>query len=112
MLKILILILKPMYNLIEYIDVYLKTSGVLWQYYTDEPTLDNNDNIIDFPANNNNSILLKFKQQITRQTGNGDSKNVEIMDAVNYLSNFWRTVELKLTNCKINLQLKWSENVF
>ena len=109
MLKILILILKPMYNLIEYIDVYLKTSGVLWQYYTDEPTLDNNDNIIDFPANNNNSILLKFKQQITRQTGNGDTKNVEIMDAVNYLSNFWRTVELKLTNCKINLQLKWSE---
>ena len=109
MLKILILVLKPMYNLIEYTDVYLKTSGVLWQYYTDEPTLDNNGNIIGFPANNNNSIWLKFKQQITRQIGNGGIKNVEIMDAVNYLSNFGRTVELKLTNCKINLQLKWFE---
>ena len=109
MLKILILILKPMYNLIEYIDAYLKTSGVLQQYYKDEPTLDNYDNIIGFSANNKNSISLKFKQQITRQIGNGGIKNVEIMDAVNYLSNFGRTVELKLTNSKINLQLKWSE---
>ena len=24
----------PMYNLIEYSDNYLKTSGRLWQYYT------------------------------------------------------------------------------
>ena len=33
------------------------------------------DNDIDFPANNNNSILLKFKQQITGQTGNNGTKN-------------------------------------
>ena len=26
-----------MYNLIEYSDNYLKTSGSFWQYYTDEP---------------------------------------------------------------------------
>ena len=31
------------------------------------------------------------------------------MNAVNYLSSFGRTVELKLTNSKNNLQLKWSE---
>ena len=55
----------PMYNLIEYSDAYSKTSGSLWQYYRDEPALDNNDNIIDFPANNSNSISFKFKQQIT-----------------------------------------------
>ena len=59
----------PMYNLIEYSDVYSKTSGSLWQYYRDEPALDNNNNnIIDFPVNDNNSILFKFKQQITGQT--------------------------------------------
>ena len=51
----------PMYYLIEYSDAYLKTSGSLWQYYRDELALDNNNNIIDFPANNNNSILFKFK---------------------------------------------------
>ena len=60
-------IVMPMYNLIEYSDAYLKTPGSLWQYYRDEPAL----NAIDFPANNNNSALFKFKQQIAGQTGNG-----------------------------------------
>ena len=44
-----------MYNLIEYSDAYWKTSGSLWQYYRGEPALDNNSNIMDFPANDNNS---------------------------------------------------------
>ena len=55
----------PMYNLIEYSDAYSKTSESLWQYYRDKPALDNNNNITDFPANNNNSISFKFKQQMT-----------------------------------------------
>ena len=37
-----------MYNLTEYGDPYSKTSGGLWQYYRDEPALDNNGNIADF----------------------------------------------------------------
>ena len=41
--------------LIEYSKAYSKTSGSLWQYYRDQPALDYNDNIIDFPADNNNS---------------------------------------------------------
>ena len=45
----------PMYNLIEYSDAYSKTSAILWQYYRDEPALDANNEIIDFPVNNNNS---------------------------------------------------------
>ena len=60
----------PMYNLIKYSDAYSKASGSLWQYYRDEPALDANDNIIDFSADNNNSISLKFKQQVTGQKGN------------------------------------------
>ena len=44
-----------MYNLIEYSDAYSKTSGSLWQYYKDEPALDNNGNITDFSDDNNNS---------------------------------------------------------
>ena len=35
------------YNLIEY-NNYLETSGSLWQYYRDEPALDNNGNITIF----------------------------------------------------------------
>ena len=55
----------PVYSLIENSDVYSKTSRSLWQCYRDESALDNNNYIIDFPANNNNSISFKFKQQIT-----------------------------------------------
>ena len=53
-------VVMPMYSLIEYSDAYLKMSGSLWQYYGDEPTLNNNA-IIDFTADNNNSISFKFK---------------------------------------------------
>ena len=67
----------PMLNIIENSDVYSKTSGTLWQYYIKEPALDNDKNIIDFSANN--SVLLRFKQQITVQTRDGGTKNGEIM---------------------------------
>ena len=69
----------PMDNLVAYINIYSKTSESLWQYYRDEPALDNNNNIIDSPANNDNNILFKFKQQMVGQTGNVGTKYVEIM---------------------------------
>ena len=101
-----------MYNLIEYSDVYSKASGNLWQYYRDEPTLGNNGNIIDFLAKNNNNISFKFKYQITGQTGNSSTKNVEIMVPLKYLSNFWRTLEMLLIDCEVSLQLKWCKDCF
>ena len=55
-----------MYNLIEYSHDYSKLSGSLWQYYRDEPALDNNGKIIDF---RDDSASFRFKQKITRQTG-------------------------------------------
>ena len=100
-------IVMHMHNLIENSDAYQKTSGSLWQYYRDEPALDANNEIIDFPANNNNSASFKFKQQITGQTGNGATKDVEKMVPLKYLSNFWRALEVSLINCDISLQLKW-----
>ena len=51
----------PMQNLIEYSDNYFKTSGSLRQYCRDEPVLDNNGVIADFPADNNSSASFKFK---------------------------------------------------
>ena len=80
----------PMYNLIEYSDAYSETSGSLWQYYRGEAALANNSNIIDFPANNNNSISFKSKQQITRKTGKGGTKDVEIVVPLKY----WRAIEI------------------
>ena len=44
-------------NLLEYSDTYSKTSGISWQYYRDEPGLNNSGFIIDFLADNN--IVLR-----------------------------------------------------
>ena len=81
-------IVMSMYNLMEYSDTFLKTSGILYKYYRDEPALNNNGNIIDFPNDNNNSISFRFKQQITGQTKNNGTNDVEIMVPLKYLSNF------------------------
>ena len=67
-------IVVRMYNLIGCSDVYSKTLASLSQYCRDKSALDNNGNIIDFPANNNNSIPFKFKQQIIGQTRRSDPK--------------------------------------
>ena len=40
-----------MYNLIEYSDNYSKTSCILWQYYKDEPTLNDADAIDNYSGN-------------------------------------------------------------
>ena len=91
-------IVVPMYNLIEYSDNYRKTSGRLWQYYRDEP----NNNLA-------NSESFKFKVKITGKTpANDNEKDVEIMVPLKYLSNFWRTLEMPLINCEVNLISTWS----
>ena len=77
-----------MCNLIKYSNAYSKTSGSSRQYYKDETALDNNENIIGFPSDNNTSNSFKFKQQIAGQAGNGSIKDVEIMIPLKYLSNF------------------------
>ena len=91
-------IVMPMYNLVEYSDDYSKTSGSLWQYYRDEPK----DNVAD-------SQSFKSKTTITGKTpDDGNEKDVEIMVPLKYISNFWRTLEIPLINCEINLLLTWS----
>ena len=88
----------PMYNLIEYSDNYSKTSGSLWQYYKDDP----NDNITQ-------SESFKSKIKITGKTpAAGNTKDVEIIVPLKYLSNFWRTLEMPLINCEVNVILTWS----
>ena len=90
----------PLYNLLEYSDNYAKTSGVLWQYYKDDP----NDNL-------EYSESFKSKLKITGKTpNNGNEKDVEIMVPLKYLSNFWRILEMLLINCEVYLILTWSSN--
>ena len=93
-----IYIVMSMYNLIEYSDNYSKTSGSLWQYYKDEPNIILND-----------SESSKSKIKITGNTpADGNTKDVEIIEPLKYLSNFWRTLEMPLINCEVNFILTWS----
>ena len=95
------------YNLIEYSDNYSKRSGSLWQYYRDEPALTNDGAADDFPSN---STSFKFKVKISGTTGADGTKNVKIMVILKYLNNFWRTLDMSLIDCEINLMLTWSKN--
>ena len=38
----------------------------------------------------------------------GNDKDVETEIPLNYLSNFWRALEMSLINCEVNLILTWS----
>ena len=94
-------IIMPMYNFIEYIDNYSKTSGSLWQYYKDDP----NDNIVQ-------SESFKSNIKITgKNPAGGNTKDVEIIVPLKYLSNFWKTLEIPLINCEVELMLIWSKKI-
>ena len=103
-------IVMPMHNLIEYSNNYSKTSGCLWQNYKDIPAVDDGCGIVGFNGANA-TYSFNFKTKITGQTdNNGEINNVEIMVPLKYLGNFWRTLEILLNNCEVNLFLTWSAN--
>ena len=47
---------------------------------------------------------------MTGQSEDNRTKHVEIIVPLKYLSNFWRTLEMPLINCEINLVLTRSAN--
>ena len=84
-------ITMPMYNLIEYSDNYSDTSGSLWYFKRDEIT-------------NNADVSL------IGDTGNKGRKNgIKKAVPLKYFSNFWRSLETPLINCKFELSLKCYE---
>ena len=98
-------IVMPMYDLIEYSDNYSKTSGSLWECCKDIAAVNNCNPTVNF-AENNLTDSFNFKEKMTGQTGDDGTENVEIMVPLKYLSNFWRTLEIPLINCEIDLVLK------
>ena len=94
-------ITMPMYNLIEYSDNYSYTSGSLWGFKRDE-IVDNAD------VTNDNAPSFKYKASVIGNTwGNGRKDGVKIAVPLKYLSNFRRSLEIPLINCKVELSLNW-----
>ena len=105
-------VVMSMYNLLEYSKNYRKTTGSLWNYYRDEPS----------NPLSSNSESFKYKTSITGNTYNiGDGEEgydankvgkneTEVVIPLKYLSNFWRTLNIPLINCEIELILTRSKN--
>ena len=104
-------VVMPMYNLLEYSKNYRKTTGSLWNYYRDEPS----------DPLSSNSEYFKYKTSITGNTYNvgvdeeGYDPNkvgkieTEVVIPLTHLSNFWRSLNIPLVNCEVELILTWSK---
>ena len=60
-----------------------------------------------------NSTSFKYKSSFFKPltaADNGVFKNVKIAVPLNNLSNFWRSLEIPLINCKIHIELNWSRD--
>ena len=104
-------IVMPMYNLIKYSDNYQDSSAILYQYKRDEPPED--DAVADLTADN--SSFFKYKINLLGNpvvAGNVAGRNVKVVIPLKYLSNFFRSLEMPLINCKIKLNLTWKKNVY
>ena len=101
-------IAMPMYNLIEYSDNYQGSSATLYQYKRDEPPEDNA--IADLTVNNSSSFKYKVSLLGNLVVANNIARrNVKIVVLLKYLSNFFRSLEMPLINCKIKLDLTWKK---
>ena len=102
----------PMNNIIQYSDNYQDSSATLYQYNRHEPPED--DAVADLTADDSSSFKYKIKLSgnVTRVAGNAAGVrrlNVKVVVPLKYLSNFFRSLEMPLINCKIKLNLTWKK---
>ena len=100
----------PMYNFFEYSKNYSKTTSSLWNYYRDEPTSDGEINYylglksFDFKS----SIMGKLGD--TSDDNQAGKDEISLVIPFKHLSNFWKSLQMPLINCEIELILTWSKN--
>ena len=106
----------PMYDLLEHSDNYSMTSGSLWNYHRDEVSdlANENNDANNYRINNNKTATSKsfeYKTKLIGSTLNNNSRlNAEVVVPFKNLSNFWRSLNLLLINCEIELDLTWSKH--
>ena len=92
-------------------DNYSDTSGSLWHFKRDKVPVNNADLTID------NSESFKYKAALVGKTANHNNgksfvEDTKIVVPLNYLSNFWRSLEIKFKfiRSKFYLELNWIED--
>ena len=97
-----------MYNLMEYSENYQDSSPTLYQYKRDEPPEDDTINVLTTDT----SSSFKYKVELLGNPfldGNIAKRSVKVVVPLKYLSNFFRSLEMPLINCKIKLNLTWKK---
>ena len=92
-----------MYNLLEYSDNYQDSTGSLYQFTRDEPP-DDNANV------GNATTSLVYKSKPISGTDDNNVSNVKLVVPLKHVSNFSRSLEMPLVNCKIDLELTWHKD--
>ena len=77
-----------------------KTSENVFQYYIDEPALDDNGNNNN---HNNTTMSFEFEANTICQTYITGTKDIEILVPSKQQSNFCRVVEMSLMNCEFTV---------
>ena len=96
-------IVMPMYNLLECSDNYQDSTGSLYQFKRDEPP-DDNANV------GNNTSSLVYKSKFISGTDDNNVNNVKLVVSLKYVNTFFRSLEMLIVNCKIDLELTWHED--
>ena len=107
------IIIMPMYKLIEYSDNYADSSGSLYEFKRDESPINDAENPLNVALDN--SAFFKNKVSLSGKATDADGndrslKNTKIVVPLKYLSNFFRSLEMPLKNCKIHLEINWNNN--
>ena len=106
-------IVMSLYKLLQYSDNYSLTSGSLWNYYRDEINDDENENDNNNRINYNKTTRSKSFEYKTKTTGRASNDNnkldTETVVPLKYLSTFWRSFDLPLINCEIELDLSYTK---
>ena len=95
-------VVMSMYNLLEYSKNYKKTTGSLWSYCRDGPSNPLSTNSESFK--HKTSILGKSLQK------NDSLTNSEVVIPLKRLNNFWRSLDIPLINCEVEITLTSTKN--
>ena len=102
----------PVFILLEYSKNYKKkTNKKLWNYYRDVPNSVTDANNITHSIWSSESFDYKANFMENGLTQNNLIKNdVKIIVPLKHLSNFWRSLNMPLINCEVDLILTWFKN--
>ena len=116
-------VVMPIYNLLGYSKNYKKTTGSLWNYYRDEPSnpLSSNSKYFKYKTSIKGNTY-NIDEKITDDDGNEvnnpkydankvGKKETKSVIPLKYLSSFWRSLNIPLINCEVELILIWSKKI-